>query len=104
MIYKEGSDEGVERLKKRLGMTGDVYMVNNHIANLASHKKLFPESTARNIEAAERERLEYERREEERRQREAEEAEAARKAEEPKEEELPFIEPLWSPDGEGGDE
>ena len=60
MIYKNNTNADIERHKARLGLTGDVYLINGvHIESLASHKKVFPESTATTIEEAERERLAY---------------------------------------------
>ncbi len=101
MIYKDGTNETIERLKKRLNMSGDVYMVEGQMANLASHKRLYPESTATNIAAAEVEKLEFMQREEEQRRLEAEKAEAARQAEHNEKEDLPEINPFWVPPDEG---
>lgn len=67
MIYKNGTDANIERHKSILGITGDVYVVNNHIASLDSHKKVFLESTATTIEEAESEYVQYEKEEEARR-------------------------------------
>jgi len=61
MIYKNNTNADIERHKARLGLTGDVYLINGvHIESLASHKRLIPESTATTIEEAEQERLAYE--------------------------------------------
>jgi len=61
MIVKSGTNLKVEIYKKKLNLTGDVYIVNDHlIANLASHKALIPDSTATTIEEAEAERITYE--------------------------------------------
>lgn len=79
MIYKDGTDETIERLKKRLNLTGDVYLVGqNYIENLETHKKLIPTSTATTIEEAEAERLVFMQEEAERLAKLAEEAEKER--------------------------
>lgn len=58
MIVKDKTDPIVEEHKKRLGLTGDVYIVEGHfIENLESHKRLDPSSKATTIEEAEQERL-----------------------------------------------
>lgn len=61
MIIKNNTDASIERHKQKLGLTGDVYVINGiHIESLASHKNLVPGSTATTIEEAEQERLAYE--------------------------------------------
>lgn len=61
MIVKDGTNPKIEKLKARLGLTGDVYLCNNHfVENLESHKKLIPNSVATNISEAFVERVEYE--------------------------------------------
>lgn len=61
MIVKNGTNPKIEKLKARLGLTGDVYLYNNHfVENLESHKKLIPNSVATNISEAFVERVEYE--------------------------------------------
>lgn len=62
MVIKTDTNySGIERMKKRLGLTGDVYVYNNYfIENLESHKKLIPESTATTIEEAFEERVVWE--------------------------------------------
>lgn len=61
MIVKDGTNPKIEELKARLGLTGDVYLYNNHfVENLESHKKLIPNSVATNISEAFVERVEYE--------------------------------------------
>lgn len=61
MIVKDGTNPKIEKLKARLGLTGDVYLYNNHfVENLESHKKLIPNSVATNISEAFVERVEYE--------------------------------------------
>lgn len=61
MVIKDKTDQSVERHKARLGLTGDVYIINNLlIESLASHKRLIPSSTATTIEEAEQERIAYE--------------------------------------------
>jgi predicted choloylglycine hydrolase len=48
-------------LKSRLGLSGDVYLYNNHfIENLESHKKLILNSKAKDINEAFVERVQYE--------------------------------------------
>jgi len=60
MIIKDKTDANIERHKEKHGLTGDVYLINGVvIASLASHKKVFTESTATTIEEAEAERLAY---------------------------------------------
>lgn len=61
MIYKDGTNATIERMKSKLGITGDVYVVGegNYIENLEGHKILIPDSTATTIEEAETERLAY---------------------------------------------
>lgn len=61
MIVKDGTNPKIEKLKARLGLTGDVYLYNNHfVENLESHKKLIPNSVVTNISEAFVERVEYE--------------------------------------------
>lgn len=61
MIVKDGTNPKIEKLKARLGLTGDVYLYNNHfVENLESHKNLIPNSVATNISEAFVERVEYE--------------------------------------------
>ncbi len=61
MIIKDGTNPKIEKLKTRLGLTGDVYLYNNHfVENLESHKRLIPNSTATTISEAFVERVEYE--------------------------------------------
>ena len=59
MIYKESTkNKTIKALKAKLGLTGDVYVINEHIMeSLESHKRLFPESEVSTIEEAEAERL-----------------------------------------------
>ena len=58
MIIRDGSDPKIERMKYKLGLTGDVYLVGqNYIESLESHKMLILNSTAETIEEAEQERL-----------------------------------------------
>lgn len=57
MIYANGTNSDIERHKARLGLVGDVYLVGNEIASLASHKRAFRESTATTIEEAELEKI-----------------------------------------------
>lgn len=61
MIVKNGTDAKVEQMKKRLNLTGDVYIFEGHfIESLESHKKLLPTSTATTIQEAYTERVAYE--------------------------------------------
>lgn len=83
MIYKDGTDEVIERRKARLGISGDVYVYNDHfIESLETHKKLIPTSTATTIEEALQEREEYEAELERKRAEEAAERAAAEEQEE----------------------
>lgn len=57
MIIRNGTNPKIEDRKRRLGLSGDVYLVNGHlIESLESHKRLYPNSVATTIEDAERER------------------------------------------------
>lgn len=61
MIVKNGTNQKIEALKSRLGLSGDVYLYNNHfIESLVSHKKLIPNSKAKDINEAFVERVQYE--------------------------------------------
>lgn len=61
MIIRNNTNADIERHKARLGLTGDVYIVNGvQIETLESHKRLLPTSTATTIEEAEQERIAYE--------------------------------------------
>lgn len=85
MIIRDGSDQKIERMKYKLGLTGDVYLVGqNYIESLESHRRLIPGSTAETIEEAEQERLSFIAAEEEARAKA--EAEAKAKTEEETEE------------------
>lgn len=89
MIYKDGTDETIERLKERLNLMGDVYLVGqNYIENLESHKKLITNSTATTIEEAEQERLAYIETEKERLAKLIEEAEKQQELDKEKETEI----------------
>lgn len=79
MIIKDGTDPKIEKVKERLGLTGDVYIDDaHHIESLYSHIRLLTEnnypSSATTIEEAEIERYAYEE-EMERRRREQPEPE-----------------------------
>lgn len=76
MIYLDGTDETVEKHKKKLGITGDVYIVNHFINSLESHKKFFTDSTATTIEEAQTEMENYLLEEEEKQKAAMEEAQA----------------------------
>lgn len=61
MIIANGTNQQIERLKERAGISGDVYLINDHLMeSLESHKRLFPDSTATTIQEAEAERVAYE--------------------------------------------
>ena len=61
MVIQDKTNEQIERHKAKLGLTGDVYLVNGHLLeSLESHKRLFPESNAKTIFEAETERVAYE--------------------------------------------
>ena len=61
MVIKDNTNPAVERHKARLGLTGDVYIINGlFIESLESHKQLLPASSATTIEEAEQERIAYE--------------------------------------------
>lgn len=61
MIVKDNTNQDIERMKRNLNLTGDVYLYNEHfIESLESHKKLIPESTATTIEEAYEERVRWE--------------------------------------------
>ena len=92
MIIKDGTNSNIEQHKQKLGVTGDVYLVNGHLMeSLASHRRLFPDSTATTIEDAMAERIAYEQEQERIRLEQAAQAEqeriTAHETEEPKEEE-----------------
>jgi len=90
MIIKDGTNANIEKHKQKLGLTGDVYLVNDHfMESLASHRRLFPDSTATTIEDAMAERIAYEQEQERIRLEQAAQAEqeriTARAAEDEKE-------------------
>ena len=61
MVIRNGTDPKIEQFKQKLGLKGDVYVVNEHlIESLESHRVLVPNSTATTIEEAELERIAYE--------------------------------------------
>lgn len=60
MIIRNNTDPKIEGYKRKMGLTGDVYMVGHFIESLESHKRLIPHSTATTIEEAETERETYE--------------------------------------------
>lgn len=94
MIIKDGTNANIEKHKQKLGLTGDVYLVNDHfMESLASHRRLFPDSTATTIEDAMAERIAHEQEQERIRLEQAAQAEqeritarAAEDEEEPSEE------------------
>lgn len=72
MIIKDGTDPVIEKRKRRLGLQGDVYILedgSNRIEDLAGHKRLLNAmgvvSTAETIEEAEIERIAFEKAQEE---------------------------------------
>lgn len=60
MIIKNNTNPKIEGYKRKMGLTGDVYMVGHFIESLESHKRLIPQSTAVTIEEAAEERILYE--------------------------------------------
>lgn len=60
MIIRNNTDPKIEGYKRKMGLTGDVYMVGHFIESLESHKRLIPHSTATTIEEAVEERVLYE--------------------------------------------
>lgn len=61
MVIKDNTNPAIERHKERLGLKGDVYIVDGYfIESLETHKQLLPASTATTIEEAEQERIAYE--------------------------------------------
>lgn len=79
MIIKDGTNANIEKHKQKLGLTGDVYLVNDHfMESLASHRRLFPDSTATTIEDAMTERIAYEQEQERIRLEQAAQAEQER--------------------------
>ena len=79
MIIKNGTNSNIEQHKQKLGVTGDVYLVNGHLMeSLASHRRLFPDSTATTIEDAMAERIAYEQEQERIRLEQAAQAEQER--------------------------
>lgn len=79
MIIKTGTNSNIEQHKQKLGVTGDVYLVNGHLMeSLASHRRLFPDSTATTIEQAEAERIAFEQEQERIRLEQAAQAEQER--------------------------
>lgn len=81
MIVKSNTDATIERHKARLGLKGDVYVIDGkYIESLTSHRRLIPNSTAANIKEAEAERIVYEAELEEQRRKVAEETAQAEAA------------------------
>jgi hypothetical protein len=79
MIIKNGTNANIEKHKQKLGLTGDVYLVNDHfMESLESHHRLFPDSTATTIEDAMAERIAYEQEQERIRLEQAAQAEQER--------------------------
>lgn len=79
MIIKNGTNSNIEQHKQKLGLTGDVYLVNGHLLeSLESHRRLFPDSTATTIEDAMAERIAYEQEQERIRLEQAAQAEQER--------------------------
>lgn len=59
VIIIKGKNIHVDNHIKKLGLSYPVYFVNNQIADLTTHKKIFPDSNATNIFEAEQERIKY---------------------------------------------
>lgn len=60
MVVRSGMNSQIEGYKRKLGLRGDVYVVEGHfIESLESHRRLIPDSTAVTIEEAEVERLKH---------------------------------------------
>lgn len=79
MIIKNSTNANIEKHKQKLGLTGDVYLVNDHfMESLESHRRLFPDSTATTIEEAMAERIAYEQEQERIRLEQAAQAEQER--------------------------
>lgn len=79
MIIKNGTNANIEKHKQKLGLTGDVYLVNDHfMESLESHRRLFPDSTATTTEEAMAERIAYEQEQERIRLEQAAQAEQER--------------------------
>lgn len=79
MIIKNGTNANIEKHKQKLGLTGDVYLINDHfMESLESHRRLFPDSTATTIEDAMTERIAYEQEQERIRLEQAAQAEQER--------------------------
>ena len=47
MIIRANSNNKIEQVKKKLGLVGDIYLINNIIESLESHKKIVPKLAAR---------------------------------------------------------
>jgi len=67
MIIKDKTNKYYEKQKKTFGITGDIYVINNHLVeSLESHKLYMLQhnevSTATTIEQAEQERIELDER------------------------------------------
>lgn len=61
MIIYNGTNPTIEKHKAKLGISGDVYLVDGHfMESLESHKKMFPNSEATDISQAQAERVIYE--------------------------------------------
>ena len=60
-IVRDETDTKIQRHKTMHGLSGDVYVITpgNIMESLASHKKLFPDSTATTIEEAASYRAQY---------------------------------------------
>ena len=56
MIIRDKSNLAIEKVKQKLNLKGDVYLIGNLIEDLQSHKKLVKNSIAQTIEQAEEER------------------------------------------------
>jgi len=73
IIFIKGLNNSIDNHIKKLGLSYPVYYVNNQIADLETHKKIFPNSNATNIFEAEIERINYDLEQEELREKAAKE-------------------------------
>ena len=59
MIYRDKRNLKIETVKQKLGLSGDVYVVDGVIEDLQSHLKISENFIATNIEEAEQEMIYY---------------------------------------------
>ena len=62
MIIPNGTeDQHIARHKQKLGLIGDVYLIDDHkLESLESHNRSFPGYEATSIQEAEQKRIQYE--------------------------------------------